>query len=154
MTYQYKLDGTIDDVPVTGFNAKVFLSRFPFPLPSALWLERHTAGNGNTSFDRMPFSEQSVLYPITFAFRPVARKFAYDPDVSITLLFNPGLVPATPEEQNIVSTGISVGAIIAIVVGCLVAIAGVTLFAVFVFPYVSHVSSSHKYADIQIFDRN
>lgn len=130
MLFRYGLEAFADG-PV--IRPRVFISRQPYPLPSATWLAAWLLNNKAPMFPPIPDSEQSFVFPMFMKVRQYDRLLQYDPEISLTLLFDPEPLPPTSE---ISSAGISAGVIAAIVVVPLVMAAGVTVFALVVFPYL------------------
>jgi hypothetical protein len=129
--------GFVDGEPLQGDNAAVFLARIPHPLPSALWLEKVKQANGSVIVPAMPESTQSVSIPIEISVIRFKKAVFYDPDISITLLFDPSQADpsSAPQQAADIQAGVTVGVIVAIVVVAVAVAIGLTVFAVVVFPY-------------------
>eukprot|EP01122_Echinamoeba_exundans_P008554 TRINITY_DN2858_c0_g1_i4.p1 TRINITY_DN2858_c0_g1~~TRINITY_DN2858_c0_g1_i4.p1 ORF type:complete len:620 (-),score=49.46 TRINITY_DN2858_c0_g1_i4:210-2069(-) len=156
LSYEYGLVGSLDNVPLDGDNTGVFLARIPYPLPSALWLEKARLAGGSLSLPTMPESNQSVAIPIEISTKRFQRALYYDPDISITLLFDPSDADpsASPQQLADIQVGITVGAIIAIVVVIVVVAVGVTVGAVVVFPYWKSRQASNIPTDVELEGKN
>jgi hypothetical protein len=148
--YKYYVNGSVDGVPIYANNASIFVPRLPFPLPSSRWLEANRIG-GFTVLSNFSNAEQTFSAPIEVLVPEFQNVFYFDPDVSITLLFDPNdnVAPEASDPGVIATT--SVGLIVGLVVGGVVILAAVTLFATVVFPYVNchfiqdfSVMESHK----------
>lgn len=135
--YDYSLAASVDDYPLSSDNAAVFPSRTAYPLPSSLWLERLRLSGGPTNFSRMPFSEQSLVIPVELSSVIFKKKWVYDPDISITLLFTPQDDALPPDNfSDAASTSTTVVVVVAVVVVVVVIAASVTLFAFVIWPYM------------------
>jgi hypothetical protein len=140
MAFRFLPAGFLDGEPLTFNNAQLFVNRIPAPFPDGTWLERAAAGGYTPNVTSTPEELQALSAPIGISIPRFDRVFAFDPDVSITLLFNPNdnLPPetATPSELEL-QYSLNVGAVVAgVVVAVVVVTAGVTIFAFVVFPYL------------------
>jgi hypothetical protein len=133
--YVYGLDGSYDGISLYRNNSDLYAPRLPLPIPSTRWLEANNrAGSrvqSNFSDDSQSFAIQVELFVPEFQ-----NKFIFDPDVSITLLFDPNDNLAPEASDTGVQVATPVGLIVGLVVGGVVILAAVTLFATVVFPCV------------------
>jgi hypothetical protein len=150
MVFSYPPDGYIDGRRLGGAiqNMDFHGARLPWPIPSTDWIEAQARNNVTLSFANMTEAEQTFMFPIQLTTPKFDRILEYDPDVSITLLFNPGdsLAPEGrgPASQDpILTTDIQAGVVVAIVLGALAA-AGIAafVFAKWVFPYMKQRNAS------------
>jgi hypothetical protein len=135
MSLSYPLDGVIDGRILGGAanNMIVHGSRLPWPLPSAEWLTTYSVNNKTAPISYIPVREQSLVVPLQVTVPRVISLLEYDPDVSITLLFDPE--PTPPSE--FVTPEVQVGLIIGVIVAVIVVIAvGIAVFAKVIFPYM------------------
>eukprot|EP01122_Echinamoeba_exundans_P008320 TRINITY_DN2743_c0_g1_i2.p1 TRINITY_DN2743_c0_g1~~TRINITY_DN2743_c0_g1_i2.p1 ORF type:complete len:503 (-),score=67.81 TRINITY_DN2743_c0_g1_i2:14-1522(-) len=140
MVFRFLPAGSIDGDPLTFNNGRLFVNRIPAPFPDGSWLERATVAGYRPNVTTTPEEIQALSVPLGISIPRFYQKFAFDPDVSITLLFNPNdkLPPdtATPSELQL-QNSLNVGAVVAgTVVAAVVIIGGVTAFAFVVFPYL------------------
>jgi hypothetical protein len=140
MKYRFLPSGTLDGVPITVDNSRLFVNRNPFPFADGTWLQKASSGGYIPNATITPEATQGLSLPASISIPQFRRVFSFDPDTSITLLFDPNrnLPPdtATPTELQVQNT-LNVAAIaVAVVVSVAVVIAGVTVFAFVVFPYL------------------
>jgi hypothetical protein len=134
--YAYRVEGSIDGIPLFGNNSAIYAPRLPLPLPSTRWLEANRRG-GFTVPSNLTEESQSFAIPVELFIPEFQNKFVFDPDVSITLLFDPNdnVAPEASDPGVIATT--SVGLIVGLVVGGVVLLLAGTLFATVVFPYAA-----------------
>eukprot|EP01122_Echinamoeba_exundans_P009674 TRINITY_DN3470_c0_g1_i1.p1 TRINITY_DN3470_c0_g1~~TRINITY_DN3470_c0_g1_i1.p1 ORF type:complete len:611 (+),score=83.32 TRINITY_DN3470_c0_g1_i1:177-2009(+) len=135
MNLAYPADGVIDGRILGGAadNMIIHASRLPWPLPSAEWLEAYNVNNRTAPFSFLKATEQSLVIPLQLKVPRVIDRLDYDPDVSITLLFDPEAT--APSEIPVAE--IQVGLIVGVVFAAIVIVAvGITVFAKVIFPYM------------------
>jgi hypothetical protein len=141
MSLRYTVVGTIDGFPLNSSNTRLQLTNNAVPLPSALWIRINSDANYSTALTRLsaPTENQAVSLALRIITSSFSNKLEYDPDISITLLFNPENLVEAPNVAAqapviaAVATSVIVGVCIAAV---LIAAIGALVFAKFVFPYV------------------
>lgn len=135
--HQYGVEVVLDGARLSDGNDIIYvLASYPYPLPSTFWLERHRVGGGNLSFDVGHPNQQSYIYMSEFRVKPFSRLFAYDPDLSITLLFDPSRIDETPSVAEQAAAAFGVGAIVGIVIAAAFAVVSIVIFKFKVFPCV------------------
>eukprot|EP01122_Echinamoeba_exundans_P007964 TRINITY_DN2551_c0_g1_i1.p1 TRINITY_DN2551_c0_g1~~TRINITY_DN2551_c0_g1_i1.p1 ORF type:complete len:629 (+),score=43.50 TRINITY_DN2551_c0_g1_i1:137-2023(+) len=155
MTYDYVLSIYSDDLNLADSSqASIEANRFPYPLPSGTWLSRLREAGGVANITNMPEQQQSMVLPVEFSFLPFVNRAVYDPDVSITLLFDPSTGDPMDPPQVItdVNNAITVGVIVAIVVVIVVVAVGLTVGAVFLFPYLARRKETA--AELKVIDES
>lgn len=135
MEYAYALVGSVDGQPLLNSNARVNVRRSVNPYGSARWLEAVSRG-GFILQSNASEAEQSFYAPVELQVPEFRDKFLFDPDVSITLLFDPrdSLPPESSDEAREAATPVAL--IVSLVVVAVVVIAAGTLFATVIYPYV------------------
>jgi hypothetical protein len=139
LQYIYDVNGTIDGVPTYADTAKIFVARFPAPLQSSRWLEIVRKAGFTLTVNNLTEAEQSFAMLVEITVPEFREKLFFDPDVSITLLFDPNDNLAPEATDDGVKATTPVALIVGLVVGIVVVIAAVTLLATVVFPY-EHLS--------------
>jgi hypothetical protein len=149
MTLAYPSEGMVDGRTLSGFdqNLYVVVGRIPYPLPSADVLEAYKLNGKNLTISNIPEEQQTFMLPVVLAVPLFQHILFYDPDVSITLLFNPEDQPpnVATAPLDTVSSDVKVGVVVGAVVGSVAAAALVVLFfATIVFPYMRRRKESAK----------
>eukprot|EP01122_Echinamoeba_exundans_P006091 TRINITY_DN1647_c0_g1_i1.p1 TRINITY_DN1647_c0_g1~~TRINITY_DN1647_c0_g1_i1.p1 ORF type:complete len:487 (+),score=57.37 TRINITY_DN1647_c0_g1_i1:541-2001(+) len=134
--YAYGLVGTIDGAPLYSNSSFVNAARLPVPLPSSRWLEANRRGGFIVKSNNLTDEVQSFCVPVELAVPEFRDKFYFDPDVSITLLFDPEGNLAPEQTDTTVQAATSVGLIVGLVVAGVIVVASLTVFATVVFPYL------------------
>lgn len=137
ISYQYAQDVYADGVLLTSQTFGAFFGLFPYPYPESIFLEREFAAGGNTSIAGIPVESQSFIYALRFNVIKFNKTLSYDPDVFISLLFDPqDADPQSPKDQEL-AAGVSAALIAVIVVVIVVVLAGLTIFAWKVLPFLA-----------------
>jgi hypothetical protein len=143
MTLSYPAEGLIDGRILGGVanNLIVHGARSPWPLPSADLLEAYSVNNETAPFTYIPATEQSLVIPLQLTVPRVMNRLDYDPDVSVSLLFDPDagnpLLPSASPLQEDIPKEVQIGVVIAVVVAAVAAAAiSVALFAKVIFPFL------------------
>lgn len=146
MGLAFPLSGKLDGRILSGIasNFQVFSGRYPWPLPSGLFLESYANVGIVPNFTNIPIEEQTYIFPLQLVVPIILRRLDYDPDVSITLLFDPNAVPSAsfaPDIAEISSSTTIIIIIVVVIVAGIIAIAGVAIFAKIVFPYAHTIGA-------------
>eukprot|EP01122_Echinamoeba_exundans_P002176 TRINITY_DN12135_c0_g1_i1.p1 TRINITY_DN12135_c0_g1~~TRINITY_DN12135_c0_g1_i1.p1 ORF type:complete len:611 (-),score=83.87 TRINITY_DN12135_c0_g1_i1:285-2117(-) len=147
--YAYSLIGTLDGVPLYSNTSSIIAHRLPVPLPSSRWLEANRRAGFIVQSNNMTDAEQSFCIPVELFMPPFQKKFYFDPDVSITLLFDPNDNVAPEETDPGVQAAGSVGLIVGLIVVGVVVLASITLFATVIFPYLKRRNAKHNGVELE-----
>eukprot|EP01122_Echinamoeba_exundans_P014453 TRINITY_DN6553_c0_g1_i1.p1 TRINITY_DN6553_c0_g1~~TRINITY_DN6553_c0_g1_i1.p1 ORF type:complete len:582 (+),score=27.10 TRINITY_DN6553_c0_g1_i1:63-1808(+) len=141
MSLRFSLKGTIDGVYLNYTNARVQLTVNAIPFPSVVWLRINSEANYSTALASLsaPPETQAVSFALRIITASFSGRLEYDPDVSITLLFNPENIVEPPGElaQSPVIAAVSTGLVVGVTIAAIAVAAVLALgFAKLVFPCV------------------
>jgi hypothetical protein len=130
------LNGTLDGRPFNFLSNRIELKLTSIfaPLGRLEYVQLHEMVNLGVDLPTGPDSDQVVYNILLGSVGLFNNSFFYDPEVTITLLFNPedALAPEAGASQQDTNIAVIVGVVVTIVVVLL----GVTVFAFVIFPFL------------------
>jgi hypothetical protein len=149
MSLGFAMVGEIDGRILSGLrrNFNVVAQRSPWPLPSAAFMENYAALNRSFNYTKMPVEEQVLIVPLQLEVPKILDRLYYDPDISITLLFDPNESPNLAPELGATTQNYTTVTIVVVVVLVVVIALGILVFAKVVFPFVATV---HFFAGVPL----
>lgn len=140
LQYGYSTDSTIDGVPPTGREISVSLGKYFSGIGFINLLRDYQWVNKSSLLGPFLDEEKKQYVQLLMLAQSQAfqREFLYDPDISIQLLFGTTLPPENVAPGELSSAGVNAVAVaVGVVVAVVVAVAGISLFAKVIFPFVA-----------------
>lgn len=133
--------GSIDGRGLTLDDVKSQFNRYFGPNMFFETITDYTAWNPTFELDMGPAEDQYINEMLILALPLFNQYLLYDPDISITILFDPSVGSAPVDES--IQQGVIVATVVSVVVVAMVIVAGVTVLVKWIFPYVALWAPCH-----------